>query len=186
VSAGGLARGEVDLVRLELPAMFAAGLVIDRVGVRAERVRISPGLPPHFKAGPVDLTATVTQDKVDRWTTAGHLPIRLVLCDDGVAVQAGVAGIRVGRVLTELDVSHGMLRLRPVQARVVGLSAPLVRFLRGYLPLPPLPRGAQLVEVTHADGELSARFRIDELDEPMTPDVARRIASMLRLRLPGF
>ena len=186
VSPGGLARGEIDGVRLELPAVLAAGLVIDRVAVRAERVRVVPGLPPRLRAKPVDLIATVTQDKVDRWTSAGHLPLRLVLCDDGVAVQAGVAGVRVGRILTELDVAHGFLRLRPVRAHVIGLPTPLVRFLRGYLPLPPLPRGAHLVEVTHAEGELAARFRIDELDEPMTPDVARRIAGMLRPHLPGF
>jgi hypothetical protein len=186
VSAGGLARAEVDEVRLELPAVLAAGLVLDRVAVRAERVRVAPGLPPHLRAGPVDLTATVTQDKVDRWTTAGHLPIRLLLTDEGIAVNAGVAGFRVGRVLTELDVSRRFLRLRPRRASVIGLPAPLVRFLRGYLPLPPLPRGAHLVEVTHHDGELAARFRIDEFDEPMTPDVARRVAGMLRLHIPGF
>jgi hypothetical protein len=186
VSPSGLARGEVDVASLELPAVLAAGLVIDRIAVRAERVRVAPGLPPHLRAGPVDVTAVVTQDKVDRWTADGKLPLRLELSDAGVVVSTGVGGIRFGRLLTELDVSHGLLRLRPVRASIIGLPAPLVRFLRGYLPLPPLPRGAHLVEVLHGDGELSARFRIEEFDEPMTPDVARRLAGLLRLPIPGL
>jgi hypothetical protein len=186
VSPGGLARAEIDVVSLELPAVLTAGLVIDRVHVRAERVRVSPGLPPHLRAGPVDVTAVVSQEQVDRWTIDGKLPLRLELSDAGVVVTTGIAGIRFGRLLTELDVSRRFLRLRPVRASIIGLPAPLVRFLRGYLPLPPLPRGAHLVEVLHGDGELSARFRIDEFDEPMTPDVARRVAGMLRIPIPGL
>jgi hypothetical protein len=181
-----LARGEIDVARIEIPAMLAAGLLIDRVAVRAERVRVGPGLPPRLRAGPVDVTTTVLQDKVDGWTRAGHVPLRLELTEAGVEVNAGVAGIRFGRLLTALDTSHGLLRLRPVRASVIGLPTPLLRFLRGYLPLPPLQRGAHLVEVLHADGELSARFRIDQLDEPMTPDVARRVAGLLRLPIPGL
>jgi hypothetical protein len=186
VSAGGLARAEIDVVRLELPAVLLAGLVLDRITLRAERVRISPGLPPHLRAGPVDVTATVSQVDVDRWTADGRLPLRLELADAGVVVTTGVAGIRFSHLLTELDVSHGLLRLRPVRASIIGLPAPLVRFLRGYLPLPPLPRKAHLVEVLHTQGELSARFRIDDFEEPMTPDVARRVASLLRVPIPGL
>lgn len=168
-------------MRVEVPAVLAAGLLLDRVLVRAEHVRIAPGLPPRLQAAPVDITATVSQDNVDRWTRAARVPLRLELARDGVVVSTGVGGIRLGRLLTELDVTRGFLRLRPVRASVVGLPAPLVRFLRGYLPLPPLPRGAHLVEVTHRDGEVAARFRLDELDEPMTPDVARKVGRLLRI-----
>src|SRR5689334_14332040 len=39
VSPQGLLRGEVDVVKVEVPAVLAAGLVLDRIVVRAERVR---------------------------------------------------------------------------------------------------------------------------------------------------
>ena len=52
-----------------------------------------------------------------------------------------------------------------------------MRFFRGYLPLPPLPRGARITEVRPGDGELAVTFQIDELDEPITPDIARRLRS---------
>src|SRR6188768_3638915 len=38
-SPTGLLRGEIDLVQVEIPAVLASGLVLDRVVVRAEHVR---------------------------------------------------------------------------------------------------------------------------------------------------
>src|SRR3954453_19928898 len=59
---GGLLRGEVDLVQIEIPAVLASGLVLDRVVVRAEHVRIVPGIPPRLQASPVSARAYVCQD----------------------------------------------------------------------------------------------------------------------------
>jgi hypothetical protein len=70
-------------------AVLAAGLVLDRVVVRAQRVRVVPGLPPRLRAGPVGLRAYVSQDNVDRWTRAARLPIRLELTADGVQITTG-------------------------------------------------------------------------------------------------
>src|SRR5690606_36359440 len=53
VSTAGVLRGELDLLQVEVPAVLAAGLVLDRLVVRAERVRITPGLPPRLRAEPV-------------------------------------------------------------------------------------------------------------------------------------
>jgi hypothetical protein len=186
VSPLGLARAEVDVARLEVPAVLAAGLLLDRVSVRAERLRIHPGLPPRLRAGPVTVHTVVSQDNVDRWARVSHLPLRLRLDPGGITVSAGVAGFRVGELQTRLGVAGRFLRLQPERGRFVGLPTPLVRFLRGYLPLPPLPRSARLVGVDHTEGELTARFQIDEVDEPLTPDVARRFARTLRLPLPGL
>lgn len=184
LSPAGMLRGEIDVLKVEIPAFFAAGLVLDRFTVRAERIRIVPGLPPRLRAGPVTLKTVVDQENLDRWTHATHVPFRLELAPDGVVVSTGVAGIRVGEVAVDLDVSGPFVKLRPRRATMLGLPTPLVRFLRGYLPLPPLPRGAKLHSVDPSAGELAVTFLIDEVDEPMTPQVAQRLARFFRLPLP--
>ena len=166
--------------------MLAAGLVLDRLSVRAERVRVVPGLPPRLRAGPVGVRAFVCQEHVDRWTRTSHLPMRIGLTEEGVVLTAGVRGIRMGEVLADLEVAGPFLRLAPKRARIAGMPTPLVRFLRGYLPLPPLPRGARLTEVRPGDGELVVTFQLDEVDEALTPDVARRLRSLARLPIPGL
>jgi hypothetical protein len=185
-SPGGLLRGELDLVQVEVPAVLAAGLVLDRLVVRGERVRVAPGFPPHLRAGPVGIRAYVSQDNVDRWTRTAHLPLRLVLTEEGVVLATGVRGIRVGEVLADLEVAGRFVRLVPKRATIAGLPTPLVRLLRGYLPLPPLPRGAHLTEVRPGDGVLAVTFQIDELDEPLTPDIARRLRTLTKLPIPGL
>lgn len=185
VSTAGLLRGEIEVVKVEVPAVLAAGLVLDRMSVRAEHVRISPGLPPRLHAGPVTLRAWVSQENVDRWTRASHLPIRLALTPDGVMITTGLRGVRMGAVLADLEVAGRFLRLAPKRMTIVGLPTPLVRFLRGYLPLPPLPRGARLSEVRSGDGELAVTFALERLDEPLTPDLARRVRQLARLPIPG-
>lgn len=186
VTPAGMLRGEIDLVKVELPAYAIAGLVIDRFIVRAERVRIAPGIPPTLVAGPVGLRGVVSQANIDRWTKDRGLPIRMRLTEDGVLTTTGIRGIKVTEVLTVPDISSGFLRLRPQRASLLGVPAPMVRFLRGYLPLPPLPRNAVLESVEPADGELTLTLRIDEFRQPMTPDVTKRLRQLLRLPLPGL
>jgi hypothetical protein len=128
----------------------------------------------------------VSQDNVDRWTRTAHLPLRLVLTEEGVVLATGVRGIRVGEVLADLEVAGRFVRLVPKRATIAGLPTPLVRLLRGYLPLPPLPRGAHLTEVRPGDGVLAVTFQIDELDEPLTPDIARRLRTLTKLPIPGL
>ena len=52
-------------------------------------------------------------------------------------------------------------------------------------------RGARVavldLDTTQAgDGELAVTFTIDELDEAITPDIARRLTSLTRLPIPGL
>jgi hypothetical protein len=182
----GLLKGELDVVKIEVPAVLAAGLVLDRLVVRAEHVRITPGFPPRLRANPVGLRAYVSQANVDRWTKTSRLPIRLTLTAEGVVLSGGLGGIRVGEVLADLEVAGPFLRLSPKRATIAGLPTPLVRFFRGYLPLPPLPRGAHITEIRPGDGELAVTFQIDDLDEPLTPDIARRLRTLTRLPIPGL
>lgn len=186
VTPAGLLRGEVDLVKVELPAYAVAGLVIDRFIVRAEHVRVSPGIPPTLVAGPVGLRAVVSQENVDGWTKHLRLPFRLQLTEEGVVTTTGIGGIRMSEILTTPDISGGFLRLRPQRASLLGVPTPLVRFLRGYLPLPPLPRDAVLESVTPGDGELTLSFRIEEFRQSLTPDVRTRLRQLLDLPVPGL
>ena len=186
VSPQGLLRGELDLVQVEVPAVLAAGLVLDRLVVRAERLRIVPGLPPRLRAEPVSLRAYVTQESIDRWVHSAHLPIRLALTEEGVLLTTGVRGIKTSETLADLEVSGRFLRLAPKRMTIVGLPTPLVRFVRGYLPLPPLPKGARIISVRPGDGDLAVTFALDRLDEPLTPAIARRLRTLTRLPIPGL
>jgi hypothetical protein len=186
LTPAGLMRGEVDVVKVEIPGFAASGLVFDRFLVRAERVRMVPGFPPHIKAGPVGLKAVVSQENVDRWTRVSRLPVRLRLTPEGVVMTTGVRGIKMGRLLAELTVVGSFLQLRPRSASFLGMPAPLARFFRGYLPLPPLPKGARLRSVEPGDGELCVTLVIDEVDEAITPDVAKRLQRLIRLPIPGL
>lgn len=186
ISPAGLLRGELDLVKLELPAYAVAGLVVDRFVIRAERLRVQPGFPPVLVAHPVRFQAIVSQANVDRWTKDLRLPFRLRLTEDGVITTAGLGGIRMSEIVTTPTIVGGFLQLRPTRASLLGVPAPMVRFLRGYLPLPPLPRSAKLEDVEPSDGELALSFRIDRFEQPLTPDVADRFRQLLNLPLPGL
>lgn len=186
VTPAGLLRGEIDLVKIELPAYAVAGLVIDRFVLRAEHLRVQPGFPPVLTAGPVGFKAVVSQGNVDRWTRDLHLPLRLRLTADGVVTTTGLGGIRMGEVVTTPTVVGGFLQLQPTRASLLGMPTTLVRFLRGYLPLPPLPRSARLDRVEASDGELALSFRIDRFEQALTPDVSERIRQLLSLPLPGL
>lgn len=186
MTAAGMLRGELDVVKVTVPAVLAAGLVIDRLVVRSEHVRIAPGIPPRLQAGPVTLRAYVSQDNVDRWTRTAHLPIRLVLTEEGVLLTTGLGGFKMSETLADLEVSGRFLRLAPKRMTIVGLPTTLVRFVKGYLPLPPLPKGARIRDVRHDDGELAVTFALEHIDERITPDIARRLGSFARLPIPGL
>lgn len=186
VTPSGLLRGEIDVVKVEIPAVLASGLMIDRLAIRAQHVRVVPGLPPRLRAGPVGLRAYVSQDSVDRWTRSARLPLRLSLTPEGVVLTTGVGGVRMSETHADLEVTGRFLQLRPTRMTIVGLPTPMARFLRGYLPLPPLPRGARIVEVRPGDGVLAVTFQLDEIDEAINPAIARRLRSHARLPLPGL
>ncbi len=97
-------------------------------------------------------------------------------------MSAGMGGIKVGEMLTTIEVEGSLMTLRPVRAAMFGRQAPLVNLLRGFLPLPPLPAGVHLARVEHSDGEVAAYFDLGVLDEPLTPNLARRLRKRLLLR----
>jgi len=176
---GAALRAEVEVITVGVPAMRMAGLRVERVVGRVERARIQPGLIPRLKGGPVSVKATVTQDSVDRWIGSANLPLRLELTDEGILSSTGIGSLRVGHVLTELEVGGRWLRLRPRQVAARELPASIRQFLVGNLPLPPLPAGARLIHVAHAPGELAVRVALDDIDEAITPGLPGRMQRRL-------
>lgn len=175
----GALRGEVEVVTVGVPAMRMAGLRLERVVGRVEAARIQPGVVPRLRGGPVSVKATVTQDSVDRWVGSANLPLRLELTDEGILSSTGIGSLRVGHVLTELEVGGRWLRLRPRQVAARELPASIRQFLVGNLPLPPLPAGARLVHVGHREGELAVRVALEDIDEAITPSLPGRMQRRL-------
>jgi hypothetical protein len=178
-----MAFGVVDVLVFELGEIEMAGLEVERIVVHVEKARIEPGFPPRLKAGPIGFKATVVQAAIDRWTQRTHLPVRIALTEEGIVVRTSVRGFSISEVTAEIAVSGHLLTLRPTRASFVGLPTPVMGFLRGYLPLPPLPRGARLTKVDHEDGRLTAWFSLDDVDQPLSPAIARRLRPRLLPRI---
>jgi hypothetical protein len=174
VSPEGLLRGEIDVLTAEVREIPVAKLVVERLVIRAEHVRIRPGLPPRLQAGAVGCKAVVAQAAIERWTHT-LLPIRLSLTREGIVANTGLGGVRMGEMLTEIEAVGPMLRLRPTRARILGVQAPGVGLLPGYLPLPPMPAGARLERIEHRDGEVAAYIDLGAVDLPLTPGLGRRL-----------
>jgi hypothetical protein len=107
----------------------------------------------------------------------------MLLTKEGINVKTSVRGFSISEVATEVAVSGHFLTLRPKRASIVGLPAPVVGMLRGFLPLPPLPRGARLSKVDHETEKVTAWFALDDIDQPLTPAIARRLRPSLLPRL---
>lgn len=175
--------GSIDVIVFELGDLEMAGLEVERIVVHVENVRIQPGFPPRLRTGEIGFKATVAQEAVDRWTHRTHLPVRMLLTDEGIIVKTSVRGFSIGEVATQVAVTGHFLTLRPKRASIVGVPTPVVSMLRGFLPLPPLPRGARLSKVDHEEGKVTAWFELDDIDQPLTPAIARRLRPSLLPRL---
>ena len=175
--------GSIDVVVFELGELEMAGLEVERIVVHVENVRIQPGFPPRLRTGEIGFKATVVQAAVDRWTQRTHLPMRMHLTDEGILVKTSVRGFSIGELSTEVAVTRNFLTLRPKRASIVGVRTPVVGMLRGFLPLPPLPRGARLSKVDHEEGTITTWFALDNIDQPLTPAIARRLRPSLLPRL---
>jgi hypothetical protein len=177
-----MVRGRVRLLTVGVIDVRMAGLRLDRVVVRVENARLRPGLIPRLQGGPVTVKATVSQDGVDRWIRSSGLPLRLELTEDGILSSTGIGALRVGHVLTELEVAGSWLRLRPRKVAARDVPGPLRQVLVGNLPLPALPSGARLVDVSHGPGALFAHVSLEDVDEALTPGLRDRVRSRLIVR----
>lgn len=184
VSPAGVARGQIDGVRVAVGGVTVAGLAIDRVDVRARGVRLVPGLPPFVRAGDVQVGATVEQSDVDAWARSAALPVRFRFRRDGVAARAGIARVRLAEVVIDLVIDGRSLRLVPLRAEMLGVAVrnPSTDLLRVVLPLPPLPAGVRLLRLTPQEGSAQVWFSVP-LNQKLTPhalaDASKRLRGVL-------
>jgi hypothetical protein len=66
----------------------------------------------------------------------------------------------------------------PQRARVMGIDVPTAG-LRVVLPLPSLPRESSLTSVSVVADAITIAIRIPMVDEPLSPDMARRLRPLL-------
>jgi hypothetical protein len=173
-------RGRARLVTIGVTELRVAGLTVDRTVIRIERPQLHPGLETRMTGGPVTAKLTVTQERIDEWIGRASLPFRLELTDEGFLTSAGVGGLRLGKVLTELAVREdGALRLRPVKAVGRTLPGGVGAVLTSSLPLPRLPEDAQLVDVEHREGLFSVTVLLDDIDEVLDLGAPDRLRTRL-------
>lgn len=169
--------GRIDRLRVTVDDVDLGGLALTRVAIDARRVTIAPGWPPRLRTGLVRVRADTDQAALDAWARDAALPVRLRLRGDGLAVRAGLRGLRLAEVRATVAVEDRLLVVTPQRGEVlgVGVTAPRVRVP---LPLPPLPRGTRATSIEVRDRHASVALEVPRLDEPVHAD---QFAALLRL-----
>jgi hypothetical protein len=180
-----LVKAQVDVLLVEVRALNAARLPVERLLIRAEKLKIAAALPPRLQATSIGFKATISQKGIDQWTRSSRLPVRLELTEDAVVAHAGIRGITMSEIAVQLVPTNGsMLKLIPRRASMFGMRAPVIASLPGYLPLPALPAGARITKVEPGGGTLTIYLDAGEIDEPINPALAARLVR--RFSLPSF
>lgn len=181
LSPGVAVTGRISRLRATVVDVDLGGLVVARLTLDARDARLVPTWPPRLRTGPVRIRAEVQQGALDTWTRRAGVPVRLRLRADGLAVRAGLAGIRLADVRAAVEINRGLLMVTPLRGEVlgIGLAAPPVRVP---LPIPVLPRGTRLVGLDVCDGRGTFELEVPSLDEPIDGD---RIRQARRLRSLG-
>lgn len=183
VSWGGEAldplRGVLHDADVQLAGLATEWIRLEGVRLRADRVRLVPGLPAKLDVQGANVELQVGQGELDRRLSRLELPFRVRLGDKGVTASFRVAGIDWTELDTRLEVIGGWFVLRPRRARVLGIPAYVLPLLRMYLPIPPMSPHARFAGVRHAEGELGLRFDFEDFVESLTPDIGARLQRKL-------
>src|SRR3546814_2762015 len=94
---------------------------LTRVAIDARRVTITPGWPPRLRTGMVLIRAETSQAALDAWVRGAALPLRLRLRADGLAVRAGLRGIRLAEVRATDAIHDRLLVVTPHRGEVLGV-----------------------------------------------------------------
>ena len=178
-SVGDELRGTFEGVSLEIAGVATAWLPLERIRLRASRAILTPGLPAALAVEDPVVSLTVGQRDVDRWQGGIQLPFRLLLGDKGLIVNTEIAGITLSGLEMRLEVVNGWFVLRPRSVSILGVPSQLARWLRAYLPLPPISPEARLSGIDHAPGELTLHFSITDFEEKITPGLLSRLRRRL-------
>ena len=177
LSPGGVCSGRVGRLRATVDDIDLGGLEVTRLAVDARNARVVPTWPPRLRTGPVRIRAEVRQGALDTWTRRASLPVRLRLRSEGLAVRAGLAGVRLADVRAAVEIDRGLLMVTPLRGEVLGLGLPALP-VRLPLPIPALPRGTRLVALDVSEGRGTFELEVPSLDERIDADrirLARRL-----------
>lgn len=169
--------GRIGRLRVTVHDVDVAGLTLTRVVIDARGVTIRPGWPPRLRTGLVRIHAETDQAAIDAWARRAALPVRLRLRADGLAVRAGLRGLRLAEVRATVAVRDRLLVITPHRGEVLGVGASAPR-VGVPLPLPPLPRGTRATSVDVGDRRASVELEVPRLDEPVRAD---GVTTVLRL-----
>ena len=170
-------RGTFDGVRLELAGVAVLALPFDRLVVRAERFRFTPGLPARIEATSPRVEVSIDQRQLDRWLRRARAPFALRLVEEAIEFQVAVGGLPLTRTETELRIQRGWFVLRPRRAEILGVPARLVSLFRTYIPLPRLAPQTRLTRIEHAEGALRLELSLDDFSDVITPGLVERLQS---------
>lgn len=147
-------------IRLRARGVVVHGLRIDRVDVRAHQLGLRPGVPTAVRAGWIAVGARLTEADVNTWLATAHLPVRLRFTEEGIRARTGLGGVALGSVDVTVALDEGQLRLAPRRVAVLGIQLGTAGVPSTALPLPPLPRAAQLTSLVTAPRTLHATLQL--------------------------
>lgn len=178
LSFRGAALGRIDRLRVSVDDIDVGGLALTRVAVDARQVRLVPGWPPRLRTGLIRIRAETDQAALDSWARSAALPVRLRLRADGVALRAGLGGLRLAEVRATVAIQNRRLTVTPERSEVlgVGIAAPRVPVP---LPFPPLPRGTRATGIEVGDRCATVALEVPGLDEPVHADRFRTVLDLL-------
>jgi hypothetical protein len=178
-SVGDALRGTFEGVGLEVGGVATAWLPLERIALRASRATLTPGLPAVLAVHEPVVSLTVGQRDLDRWQGGIQLPFRLALGEKGLIVNTEIAGIAISELEMRLEVVKGWFVLRPRSVSILGIPSQLARWLRAYLPLPPISPDARLTGIDHGHGRLTLHFSVSDFEEQITPGMLQRLRRRL-------
>jgi hypothetical protein len=178
-SVGDALRGTFEDVSLEIAGVATAWLPLERIRLAAARATLTPGLPAVIAVEEPVVSITVGQRDLDRWQGGIQLPFRLQLGEKGLVINTEIAGFALSELEMRLEVVNGWFVLRPRSVSILGIPSQLARWLRAYLPLPPVSPEARLTGIDHAAGRLTMHFGISDFEEEVTPGMMQRLRKRL-------
>ena len=178
-SDGDALRGTYEGVSLEIAGVATAWLPLERIRLSAARATLTPGLPAVIAVEEPVVSITVGQRDLDRWQGGIQLPFRLQLGEKGLVINTEIAGFALSELEMRLEVVNGWFVLRPGSVSILGIPSQLARWLRAYLPLPPVSPEARLTGIDHAAGRLAMHFAISDFEEEVTPGMMQRLRRRL-------
>lgn len=184
--APGVLVGHLERVHVTIPGLRVGGLRLAGLDLRASGVRVPVRWPPRVQAARVVVRARVEQAALDGWTRSAGLPLRLALRPGVISARTGVGGRRLGELDMSLHLEQGRLRLAAQRVSMLGVAVnPGAVMPPVILPLPALPRHAQLVAVEPGDGAIEVAFELADLDERVTARRVRWALTALRSHTRG-